>query len=170
MFPILVFPDSRLRNVAKPVSTIDDQIINTLDRMLATMYQAPGIGLAATQVNIPQRLVVIDLSESQDEPLFLINPEILEQHGETRTDEGCLSVPGFFEPVYRAAELLVRAQNREGNTIEFEAEDLLAVCIQHEIDHLNGKLFVDHISQLKRGRIRSQLLKQAKKAEQENAG
>lgn len=169
MFPILVFPDPRLRNIAKPVSDIDGPVIDTLDKMLATMYQAPGIGLAATQVNLPQRLVVIDLSETQDKPLFLINPEIIEQHGETKTDEGCLSVPGFYEPVYRAAELLVRTQNREGETIEFEADDLLAVCIQHEIDHLNGKLFVDHISQLKRSRIRSQLLKRAKKAEQKNA-
>jgi peptide deformylase len=164
MYPILTFPDPRLRNVAQPVDQVDGQIIEILDKMLATMYEAPGIGLAATQVNIPRRLVVIDLSEEQNQPLYLINPVILEREGETVTDEGCLSVPGFFEPVKRASELHVQALNREGEMVQFEANDLLAVCIQHELDHLDGKLFVDHISSLKRSRIREKLLKQERAA------
>lgn len=165
MYPILTFPDPRLRNVAQPVDTVDGKVIDTLDNMLTTMYSAPGIGLAATQVNIARQLVVIDLSETQDQPIYLINPEIIEKHGEAINDEGCLSVPGFFEPVKRATDLHVRAINRAGESVEFEASGLLAVCIQHELDHLHGMLFVDHLSALKRARIRAQLLKQARKTE-----
>jgi len=156
---ILTFPDPRLRNKAKPVARVDDQIRHIVDDMLETMYAAPGIGLAAIQVNIPLRILVIDLSESNDSPLCLINPEILERSGEEQMDEGCLSVPGFYEPVTRAEQVRVRALDRDGQPIELDAGGLLAVCIQHEIDHLDGKLFVDYVSALKRQRIRRKLEK-----------
>jgi len=155
---ILTFPDARLRNKAKPVPAVNDEIRRTVDAMFETMYQAPGIGLAAIQVNIPLRIVVVDVSEQQDAPLCLINPEILERRGQQKIEEGCLSVPGFFEPVVgRAGTIGVRALNRDGVPFELEADGLLAVCIQHEIDHLNGKLFVDYLSSLKRQRIRKKL-------------
>ena len=157
---ILHFPDPRLRNVAKPVAQVDDAIRRVLDDMLETMYQAPGIGLAATQVNIAKRLVVIDISEGKDQPLFLVNPEILARDGVEEMEEGCLSVPGFFEKVTRADSVKVRALGRDGQPFELDAEGLLAVCIQHEIDHLDGKLFVDYLSGLKRQRIRKKLEKQ----------
>ena len=157
---ILHFPDPRLRNVAKPVAQVDDEIRRQLDDMLETMYQAPGIGLAATQVNIPRRLIVIDISEDKDQPLFLVNPEIVARDGVEEMEEGCLSVPGFFEKVTRADSVKIRALDREGKTFEMDAEGLLAVCIQHEIDHLDGKLFVDYLSSLKRQRIRKKLEKQ----------
>ena len=157
---ILHFPDPRLRNVAGPVAQVDDEIRRLLDDMLETMYQAPGIGLAATQVNVAKRLVVIDISEGKDQPLFFVNPELLARDGVEEMEEGCLSVPGFFEKVTRADSVKVRALDRAGQPFELDAEGLLAVCIQHEIDHLDGKLFVDYLSGLKRQRIRKKLEKQ----------
>ncbi|MCU7853384.1 MAG: peptide deformylase [Candidatus Thiodiazotropha sp. (ex Monitilora ramsayi)] len=157
---ILHFPDPRLRNKAKPVAEVDDSIRRLIDDMLETMYEAPGIGLAATQVNVAKRLVVIDLSEDKNEPLCLINPEILEKDGIEQMEEGCLSVPGIYEKVTRANHIRLRALDREGRPFEMEAEDLLAVCIQHELDHLEGKLFVDYLSSLKRQRIRKKLEKE----------
>lgn len=157
---ILHFPDPRLRNKAKPVAVVDDAIRRLVDDMFETMYQAPGIGLAATQVNVAKQVVVIDLSEEKNQPLCLINPEILEKDGEEQMEEGCLSVPGVYEPVTRAAHIRVRALNPAGETFEMEADDLLAVCIQHEMDHLDGKLFVDYLSSLKRQRIRKKLEKE----------
>ncbi len=151
---ILHYPDPRLRNRAEPVAVVDASVRSLLDDMLETMYDASGIGLAATQVNVAKRAITIDVSENADDPLFLINPEILERRGELQTEEGCLSVPGIFEVVQRADWVRARALGRDGETFEFEAEGLLAVCVQHEIDHLDGKLFVDHLSQLKRQRIR----------------
>ncbi|HHH38188.1 MAG TPA: peptide deformylase [Sedimenticola sp.] len=157
---ILHFPDPRLRNRARPVAQVDDSVRQLLDDMLETMYQAPGIGLAATQVNDPRRVVVIDISEQHDAPLCLINPEILERAGEEEMEEGCLSVPGFYEKVRRADRVRLRALDRDGNPFEMEADGLLAVCIQHELDHLDGKLFVDYLSNLKRQRIRKKLEKE----------
>ncbi|AGA90044.1 peptide deformylase [Thioflavicoccus mobilis 8321] len=157
---ILTFPDSRLRNKAKPVPTVDDAVRQIVDDMLETMYDAPGIGLAAIQVGIPQRIVVIDVSEEKNAPLCLINPQILAKSGEAEMEEGCLSVPGFLEPVTRADWVRAAALDRDGKPFEIEAEGLLATCIQHEIDHLDGKLFVDYISSLKRYRIRKKLEKE----------
>ncbi|MCU7810217.1 MAG: peptide deformylase [Candidatus Thiodiazotropha sp. (ex Notomyrtea botanica)] len=157
---ILHFPDPRLRNKAKPVAEVDDSIRRLIDDMLETMYEAPGIGLAATQVNVAKQLVVIDLSEDKNEPLCLINPEIIEKDGIEQMEEGCLSVPGIYEKVTRANHIRLRALDRDGNPFEMEAEDLLAVCIQHELDHLEGKLFVDYLSSLKRQRIRKKLEKE----------
>ncbi|MGD8910290.1 MAG: peptide deformylase [Chromatiales bacterium] len=159
---ILHFPDPRLRNKAKPVAQVDDSIRRLVDDLLETMYQAPGIGLAATQVNVAKRVVVIDLSEEKNEPLCLINPEILEKDGIEQMEEGCLSVPGIFEQVTRANKIRVRALDRQGNSFETEADGLLAVCIQHELDHLEGKLFVDYLSSLKRQRIRKKLEKESR--------
>ncbi|MFZ2171193.1 MAG: peptide deformylase [Methylococcaceae bacterium] len=156
---ILEFPDERLRKQAAVVKTVDNTILKLVDDMLETMYQSHGVGLAATQVDVHQRVIVIDVSEEKDAPLFLINPEILEKDGIKESEEGCLSVPGFFEKVKRAEHIRVKALNREGQSFEFEARDLLAVCVQHEIDHLNGKLFVDYISSLKRQRIKKKLEK-----------
>jgi peptide deformylase len=156
---ILTFPDPRLRRKAEPVAEVDDGIRRIVDDMLGTMYAAPGIGLAAIQVDIPKRIVVIDISEERDSPLCLINPQIREREGEEQMEEGCLSVPGFYESVTRADKVRVHALNREGEPFELEAVGLLAVCIQHEIDHLDGKLFVDYISSLKRQRIRKKLEK-----------
>lgn len=156
---ILHFPDERLRTVAKPVEQIDDTLRTLIDDMFETMYDAPGIGLAATQVNVHKRLVVIDISEEKNEPLVLINPEILEKDGEEEMDEGCLSVPGIYENVQRADRIKVRALDRNGESFELDTDGLLAVCIQHEIDHLDGKLFVDYLSTLKRERIRKKLEK-----------
>lgn len=156
---ILEFPDERLRKKAAVVKTVDDKIKKLVDDMLETMYQSHGVGLAATQVDIHQRVIVIDVSEEKDAPLFLINPEIIEKDGIKESEEGCLSVPGFFEKVKRAEHIRVKALNREGQSFEFEARELLAVCVQHEIDHLNGKLFVDYISSLKRQRIKKKLEK-----------
>ena len=157
---ILHFPDPRLRNIAQPVQKVDDDIRQLLDDMLDTMYAAPGIGLAATQVNISARVVVIDVSEEKDQPLCLINPEILELEGVEEMEEGCLSVPGVYEVVQRADLVRLRALDHTGQPFEMLAEGLLAVCIQHEIDHLDGKLFVDYLSQLKRTRIRNKLEKE----------
>ena len=166
---ILVFPDPRLRKKAQPVERVDDGVRRIVDDMLETMYAAPGIGLAATQVNIQSRIVVIDLSENRDAPLCLINPRILSDEGREQMDEGCLSVPGFFETVTRAARVRVEALDRNGEPFTLDAEGLLAVCIQHELDHLEGKLFVDHISMLKRQRIRRKLEKDQRQAMAEAA-
>lgn len=164
---ILHFPDPRLRNRAKPVAQVDDSVRRLVEDMFETMYQAPGIGLAATQVNDARRVIVIDISETHDQPLCLINPEILTASGEESMDEGCLSVPGVYEPVIRAEMVKVRALNKQGDAFELEAEGLLAVCIQHEIDHLDGKLFIDYLSNLKRQRIRKKLLKESRQEKPE---
>lgn len=156
---ILHFPDPKLRNRAKSVTEVDDKVRRFVEDMFETMYAAPGIGLAATQVNDLRRIVVIDASEEHNAPLCLINPELLEKEGEETMDEGCLSVPDVFEPVTRANRVKVGALNRDGDRFELEAEGLLAVCIQHEIDHLEGKLFIDYLSNLKRQRIRKKLEK-----------
>ena len=154
---ILEFPDKRLRTVAEEVNKVDDSIKTLVDDMLETMYQAKGVGLAATQVNVHKRVIVMDISEDKDEPICLINPKIVEKDGEEESEEGCLSVPGFFEKVTRAEHIKVQALNRDGETFEMEARDLLAVCIQHEMDHLQGKLFVDYLSAFKRNRIKAKL-------------
>ncbi len=150
---ILQFPDPRLRKSAAPVEQVDDQVRQTVDDMFETMYAAPGIGLAAVQVNIHQQIIVIDVSPSKDQPLCLINAEILSKEGEEEMEEGCLSVPDVYETVRRAERVKARALDRDGQPIELEADGLLAVCIQHEIDHLAGKLFIDYLSPLKRQRI-----------------
>jgi peptide deformylase len=154
---ILEFPDPRLRTRAQPVTQFDAALGTLIDDLLETMYAAPGIGLAATQVDVHQRVIVIDISEEHNEPLTLINPEILAREGEAKSEEGCLSVPGFFGEVKRAARIRVRAQDRTGATFERDIDDVLAVCVQHEMDHLEGKLFVDYLSDLKRERIRKKL-------------
>jgi peptide deformylase len=156
---ILEFPDPRLRTVAVPVEKIDGRIRSLVSNMFETMYEAPGIGLAATQVDQHIRLLVMDVSEDKSTPLCLINPKIILRDGEEEMDEGCLSVPGFYERVQRAVHIRVRALNELDQTIEFDASGLEAVCIQHEMDHLDGKLFVDYLSTLKRDRIKSKLLK-----------
>ena len=161
---ILHFPDPRLRNVARPVEQVDDSIRQLVDDMFETMYAAPGIGLAATQVNVDKRVIVIDISEAKDHPLCLINPEILGLEGVEEMEEGCLSVPGVYETVQRANQVRVRALGRDGEPFELETDGLLAVCIQHEIDHLDGKLFVDYLSQLKRVRIRKKLEKEQRQS------
>jgi peptide deformylase len=163
--PILTFPNPRLRNKAQPVREVDAGVRRLVDDMFETMYAAPGIGLAAIQVDVPLRVVVIDISEKHDSPLCLINPEILERQGDEQMEEGCLSVPGFFETVSRAERVLARALDRDGRPFEIDTDGLLAVCIQHEIDHLDGKLFVDYISSLKRQRIRRRLEKEQREQE-----
>ncbi len=165
LLPILEFPDPRLRTRAQPVERVDANLRKLIDDMFETMYAAPGIGLAATQVNVHKRLLVLDVSESRREPLALINPEIIERQGVEETEEGCLSVPGVYDKVTRADRIRVRALNREGQQVEMQADGLLAVCIQHEIDHLDGKLFVDYLSELKRTRIRKKLEKERKDRE-----
>ncbi|MEX1196452.1 MAG: peptide deformylase [Pseudohongiellaceae bacterium] len=163
---ILEFPDSRLRTVARPVETVDDEMRQLIDDMFETMYDAPGIGLAATQVNVHKRLIVIDVSDERDEPLVFINPEIeVLDEALSEYDEGCLSVPGFYETVSRPQAVHVKALGRDGEPFEMRAEGLLAVCIQHERDHLDGKLFVDYLSTLKRQRIRSKLEKAHRQAQ-----
>jgi peptide deformylase len=156
---ILHFPDPRLRTRAHPVEKVDNEMLKLIDDMFETMYEAPGIGLAATQVNVHKRLVVIDTSENRNQPLVLINPEIVSREGVEQMEEGCLSVPDVFELVERAERVKVRALGREGKPFELEADGLLAVCIQHEVDHLDGKLFVDYLSELKRQRLRKRLEK-----------
>lgn len=159
---LLEFPDPRLRTVAKPVKAVDGKLIQLADRMLELMYSAPGIGLSASQVNFHQRMIVLDVSQERDQPYLLINPEITQAEGEIETNEGCLSVPGFFEPVTRHASIQLNAIGRDGEPFAMEATDVLAVCIQHEMDHLDGKLFVDYLSSTKRQLIRQRLLKQQK--------
>jgi len=156
---ILQFPDPRLRTKARPVEVFDENLKKLVKDMFETMYEAPGIGLAATQVDVHKRLLVMDVSEDKDQPLVLINPEILQAEGEEKMDEGCLSVPGYYETVSRAEKVTVRAQDENGKEFQIEADGLEAVCIQHEMDHLEGKLFVDYISGLKRDRIRKKLEK-----------
>ncbi len=162
LLEILHFPDPRLRKIATPISQVTDEIRQLADDMLETMYDAPGVGLAATQVNIQKRLVVIDTSEDKSNPLVFINPEIIAEQGEREHQEGCLSVPEAYELVTRADTVTVKALNKEGEEFKLEADELLATCIQHEIDHLDGKLFVDYISNLKRQRIKKRLAKQLK--------
>jgi peptide deformylase len=162
LLPILEFPDPRLRTRAQPVEQVDAALRKLIDDMFETMYGAPGIGLAAIQVNVPKRVLVIDISDNRKEPLALINPEILSRDGVEETEEGCLSVPGVYDKVTRAERIRVRALDRDGRTLEMDANGLLAVCIQHEIDHLDGKLFVDYLSELKRTRIRKKLEKERK--------
>jgi peptide deformylase len=159
---ILHFPDPRLRLKAKPIEKVTDEIRQLANDMLETMYDAPGIGLAATQVNQQKRLIVIDVSEDKTSPLFLINPELIETEGEREFEEGCLSVPEAYETVTRADTIRVRALNLQGETFEMNADGILATCIQHEIDHLEGKLFVDYLSNLKRQRIKKRLEKHQK--------
>lgn len=162
---ILHFPDPKLRNKAKPVVVVDDDVRRFIDDMLETMYAASGIGLAATQVNDSRRIVVIDISEEHNTPLCLINPEIIDKEGKETMDEGCLSVPDIYESVTRAEKVKVCAINRDGDSFELEADGLLAVCIQHELDHLEGKLFIDYLSKLKRQRIRKRLEKSNRQKE-----
>jgi peptide deformylase len=159
---ILHYPDARLHTVAKPVATVDARIRKLVDDMAETMYAAPGIGLAATQVNVHERVIVIDISETHDALRVLINPEIVAQSGREESEEGCLSVPGVFDRVQRAERVTVRALDRAGKSFELDADGLLAVCIQHEMDHLLGKVFVDYLSNLKRNRIKAKLAKQAR--------
>ncbi len=156
---ILEFPDRRLRTKARDVTVFDRSVTDLVEDMIETMYDYKGVGLAATQVNIHQRVIVIDTSEEKNSPLCLINPEILEKDGVEESEEGCLSVPGFFELVTRAEHIKLKARDKHGKPFEMEAGELLAVCIQHEIDHLDGKLFVDYLSPLKRRRIKSKLEK-----------
>jgi peptide deformylase len=159
---ILTFPDPRLRNVAIPVTTVDVEVNRLLDDMLETMYDAPGIGLAATQVDEHRRIIVVDISDTRDRPLCLINPVVVQAVGIEQMEEGCLSVPGVYETVERAQSVTIRALDRTGGDIEMEVTGLIGVCVQHEIDHLDGKLFVDYLSQLKRTRIRKKLEKAQK--------
>ncbi len=158
--PILHFPDERLRTSCQPVAKVDDKIRKLIDDMFETMYEAPGIGLAAPQVDVHVRLMVIDISEDKSAPQVFINPELLETRGAELMEEGCLSVPGIYEDVERAEWIRVRALDRNGDSFEKEVSGLEAVCIQHEIDHLDGKLFVDYLSGLKRQRIRKKMEKQ----------
>ena len=159
VLPILHYPDPRLRIPARAVEGVDAEVGTLLDDLLETMYEAPGIGLAAPQVNVPKRAIVIDISEERNQPLYLVNPEIIERRGEIQLEEGCLSVPYIYEPVIRSEWIRFTAMGRDGRCYEKEAEGLLAVCVQHEIDHLEGKLFVDYLSEIKRSRIRKKLEK-----------
>jgi peptide deformylase len=160
LLPILRYPDPRLHTVARPIAAVDDRVRAIIPRMLATMYEANGIGLAATQVDIHERLIVIDVSEERDQPLVIINPELEWASEEKRKgEEGCLSVPGIYDGVERSTAVRVRALDGEGKSRVIEAEGLLAVCIQHEMDHLMGKVFVEYLSPLKRNRIKTKLLK-----------
>ncbi|HMN94091.1 MAG TPA: peptide deformylase [Hydrogenophaga sp.] len=166
LLPILTYPDPRLHTVARPVVAVDARIRTLITRMLATMYDANGIGLAATQVDVHERLIVIDVSESRDQPMVLINPEIEWASDEKRKgEEGCLSVPGIYDGVERSIAVRVRALDGEGTSRVVEADGLLAVCIQHEMDHLMGKVFVEYLSMLKRNRIKSKLVKARREAE-----
>ncbi|MDH4073993.1 MAG: peptide deformylase [Gammaproteobacteria bacterium] len=166
---ILEFPDPRLRKKARPVESVDDALRQLIDDMFETMYAAPGIGLAATQVDVHERLLVADVSAEKNEPWVLINPEIVAKDGVEVTEEGCLSVPGYYEEVERAEQVRVRFLDRDGNPRETEFDGLLAVCVQHEMDHLEGKLFVDYLSEAKRQRIRKRLEKDRRQREQETA-
>jgi peptide deformylase len=156
---ILEFPDPRLRKKATPVEVVDDALRGLVDDMFETMYEAPGIGLAATQVDVHKRLLIADISNEKTDPYVLINPQLLEKDGVIVSEEGCLSVPGYYEEVERAEHIRVSFLNRDGEEVEMEAEGMLAVCFQHEIDHLDGKLFVDYLSEAKRQRIRNRLVR-----------
>lgn len=161
---VLRYPDARLHKVALPVTVFDEALKKLVRDMADTMYAAPGIGLAATQVDLHKQLIVIDVSERRDSLVVLINPEIVDSSGVSDIEEGCLSVPGIYETVDRAERVKVRAHDRNGNLFTLEAQGLLAVCIQHEMDHLKGKVFVEHLSQLKQQRIRARLAKQLRKS------
>lgn len=156
---VLHYPDPRLRNLALPVASVDDEIRKLVDDMFETMYEAPGIGLAAIQVNVPKRVIVIDISNDRSQPLCFINPRIVSRRGDEETEEGCLSVPGIYDLVARSEWIRVEALGRDGKPFSLEIDGLLAVCVQHEIDHLDGKLFVDYLSEVKRGRIRKKMEK-----------
>ena len=160
---ILKYPDKRLRTIAKPVVRVDKTIKQQVKDMFETMYEATGIGLAATQVNFHQRIIVIDISDQYNEPICLINPEIIEESGEIQCEEGCLSVPDYYEIVVRANDIKVKALNQNGESFELEASEMLSVCIQHEIDHLDGILFVDHLSKLKQKRLKKKTEKKVTK-------
>lgn len=162
---VLHYPDERLRTVAKPVAAVTSDIKQLVEDMLQTMYAENGIGLAATQVNVHQRVVVIDVSDDRDQPQVFINPEIIARSGDTTYEEGCLSVPQSYAKVERAAQVTVKAQDKNGEWFELAADGLLAICLQHELDHLQGKLFIDYLSPLKRERIRKKLEKEAKMAQ-----
>ena len=163
LLPILHYPDPRLHKVATPVEQVDDRIRQLVKDMAETMYDAPGVGLAATQVDVHERIVVIDISEEGNELRVLINPEITWKSDDTQVyEEGCLSVPGIYDKVERAAEVKVKALNEKGEEYTFDADGLLAVCVQHELDHLMGKVFVEHLSSLKQNRIKTKIRKQAK--------
>ncbi|MCK5726678.1 MAG: peptide deformylase [Thiotrichaceae bacterium] len=159
---ILRYPDTRLRKQAIPVKQVNERVQGIINDMLETMYDAPGIGLAATQVNIHEQIVVIDVSESKDNPLCLVNAKITAQSGTKESEEGCLSVPEYFAKVQRAEIITIEYLDRDGNEMELEADELLAVCIQHELDHLKGKVFIDYLSPLKQSRVRKKLEKAAK--------
>jgi len=162
LLPILRYPDPRLHTVASPVEAVDAGIRKLIDDMAETMYEAPGIGLAATQVNVHKRVLVLDVSEDKSQLMAFVNPEIVMRDGEQLGEEGCLSVPGIYEKLKRCARVRVRALDRDANPFELDAEGLLAVCLQHEIDHLDGKVFVEHLSRLKLFRIKAKLAKQAR--------
>ena len=164
LLPILRYPDPRLHKVASKIERVDDKIRKLINDMAATMYAAPGVGLAATQVDVHKRVIVIDISATHDDLRVFVNPEIIEASGEADLEEGCLSVPGIYEKVRRAQKIKVRALNAEGEKFTLDAEDLLAVCIQHEMDHLEGKVFVGYLSRLKQNRILARLRKQERKA------
>ncbi|MBK1727657.1 peptide deformylase [Halorhodospira neutriphila] len=164
LLDILVYPDPRLRERAEPVAQVDDGLRRLVDDMLETMYEASGIGLASVQVGDPRRVVVIDVSEERSQPQVLINPEILDARGEATGEEGCLSIPGYYDDVTRAAAVTYRALDYHGEPVEGEAEGTLAVCIQHEIDHLEGRLFIDYLSELKRKRVRKRMEKRERHA------
>jgi peptide deformylase len=161
--PILQYPDERLHQIAEPVGLVTDDIRELVHDMAETMYAAPGIGLAATQLNVHKRVIVIDTSETRDQLLVFIDPEIVSQSGSIECEEGCLSVPGIFETVRRSERIVVCALDREGRPLELEAEGLLAVCIQHEMDHLRGRVFVEYLSRLKQSRIVAKLRKLQRK-------
>jgi len=166
---ILVYPDNRLRQIARAVTEFNDELEQLVTDMAETMYTAPGIGLAAVQVNVPWRVVVMDLSEQKDSLQVFINPEISELQGTTESEEGCLSVPGVFAVVERAEMVKINARDVKGNSFEIDADEILSICIQHEIDHLNGKVFVDYLSRMKRSRIRKKLKKESQVTESEAA-
>lgn len=170
LLPILRYPDPRLFKTAAPVAVVDDRIRTLVRDMAETMYAAPGVGLAATQVDVHERVIVIDVSEEANDLLVLINPEIIWKSNETQVfEEGCLSVPEVYDEVERAAEIRVRALDEHGEPFEFDADGLLAVCVQHEIDHLDGKVFVEYLSMLKQNRIRTRLKKRERELERERA-
>lgn len=164
LLPILEYPDPRLKKVATPVAALTPEIRKLVRDLAETMYSAPGVGLAATQVNVHKRVIVIDISEPKDDLRVFINPELLSAEGEVECEEGCLSVPGYYDKVTRAARIRVRARNEHGATFELEAEGLLAVCVQHEMDHLQGKVFVEYLSPLKRARLAAKLRKRQRLA------
>ena len=169
LLTILQYPDPRLHKVASPITVFDEALKKLVTDMARTMYEAPGVGLAATQVNVHKQLIVIDISEAHDDLNVLINPRIVAADGSQVSEEGCLSVPGIYEEVERAQHIVVEAQDADGKTRTFEAEGLLAVCIQHEMDHLKGKVFVEYLSRLKQTRIRSKMEKEARREEKKKA-